>query len=747
MLRREKLSGRKILPAWIDKGSTLTADLVQQPSLFGIGNVPSRLAADATVDVTCGYCATGCSLTVHLQAGEAVNLSPSIHYPVNGGMACPKGWEALSALEATDRGTAPLSRDSNGILKPVSWSAALAEFSSRFKSIQQKHGQASVAFLSTGQIACEEMAFLGALAKFGMGLIHGDGNTRQCMATAVTAYKQSFGFDAPPYTYQDFEESDVLVFVGSNLCVAHPIMWQRVLANPHQPEIIVIDPRKTETAMAATEHVALKPKSDLVLLYGLANRLATHGWVDRQFIDKCTDDFNAFAEHVQAYSPDLVSERTGVPIEQLERVAQKIHAGKRVSFWWTMGVNQSYEGTRTAQAIINLALMTGNIGRPGTGANSITGQCNAMGSRLFSNTTNLLGGYDFKDETHRHKVAALLKIPVKNIPSEDSWPYHQIIEGILKGKIRGLWVICTNPAHSWINQNVCREILGHLDYLVVQDMYPSTDTAKLANLYLPAAGWGEKDGTFINSERRIGLIKKVAKAPGQALADFHIFRAIAEVWGCSDLFHDWTSPKAVFDKLKNLTEGQPCDISGIRDYQMIDDRGGIQWPFNNYISQLPSEETTQRRLFEDGKFFRPNGRALFVFESPRLQPEQPTKRFPFTLLTGRGSAAQWHTQTRTSKSPVLCKLAAEGVFVEINPYDARARNIKPNAEVIVESQRGKLRAKAFLSPTVQPGQVFIPMHYEETNRLTLSHFDPYSHQPSYKNCSVDVRMAEAWDVV
>jgi assimilatory nitrate reductase catalytic subunit len=730
----------------MDLGSTLTADLVQQPSLFGIGNVPKRLAADATTDVVCGYCATGCSLKLHLQAGEAVNLTPSVHYPVNLGMACPKGWEALSALAAKDRGTEPLLRDANGALKPVSWTKAMEEFTTRFKSIEQKHGNASVAFLSTGQITCEEMAFLGALAKFGMGMIHGDGNTRQCMATAVTAYKQSFGFDAPPYTYQDFEESDVLVFIGANPCVAHPIMWQRVLANPHHPEIIVVDPRKTETAMSATEHVATKPKSDLKLLYGLANRLIEHGWIDREFIERSTEDFAAFAKHVASYTPNVVAEKTGIATEQLERIASKIHAGERVSFWWTMGVNQSYEGTRTAQAIINLALMTGNIGRPGTGANSITGQCNAMGSRLFSNTTNLLGGHDFKNEAHRRKVADILGIPIEAIPDQDSLPYHQIIERILKGKIRGLWVICTNPAHSWINQNVCREILGHLDFLVVQDMYPTTDTAKLADLYLPAAGWGEKDGTFINSERRIGLIKKVAKAPGQALADFHIFRLIAEAWGCGEWFRDWTSPKVVFEKLKQLTAGQPCDISGICDYQMIDDRGGIQWPFTDKDARLPSDTTSQRRLFEEGRFFTASGRAVFHFEEPRPQPEKPTKRFPFTLLTGRGSAAQWHTQTRTSKSPVLQQLGAAKIYVEVNPQDARARNIKPSAEVIVESQRGMLRAKAFLSPTVQPGQVFIPMHYEETNRLTLSHFDPYSHQPSYKNCSVDVRLAEAWDV-
>ncbi|MCC7338959.1 MAG: nitrate reductase [Pirellulaceae bacterium] len=734
------------LPTWFDRTGALTQDLVQQSAEFGLGKVPARLAPDGVTNMTCGYCSTGCSLRVHLRGQQAVNLSPDPQHPVNRGMACPKGWEALTPLRAPDRGTEPLFRNKAGVFKAVSWEQALHEFTSRFKSIQQQFGPASVAFLSTGQIASEEMAMLGALAKFGMGIVHGDGNTRQCMATAVTAYKQSFGFDAPPYTYQDFEESDVLILVGSNLCVAHPIMWQRVLANPYHPHLIVIDPRKTETAMAATEHVANKPKSDLTLLYGIANLLIERGWINREYIDAHTNEFDAFAQHVQSFTEDLVEKQTGIDPKQLERITRFIHEGKRVSFWWTMGVNQSYQGTRTAQAIINLALMTGNMGRPGTGANSITGQCNAMGSRLFSNTTNLLGGHDFLNPTHRDKVSQILQVPVECIPSEASLPYHQIVEGILRDKIKGLWIIGTNPAHSWINQNVYREILGRLEFLVVQDMYPTTETAKMANLYFPAAAWGEKDGTFINSERRIGLIKKVADPPGQALTDFQIFCDIAESWGCGKMFRQWNSPQAVFDILKLVTEGQPCDITGIRDYAMIEARGGIQWPFTQLEASHASGCSQQRRLFENGRFYTQDGRALFHFEAIRPQPEPPTERFPFTLLTGRGSAAEWHTQTRTGKSAILRKLSPQSIYVEMNPQDAKQRGIRPAAEVVVESQRGKIRAKVFLTPTIQPGHVFIPMHFDTTNQLTLSHFDPYSHQPSYKNCSVDVRLAEAWDI-
>jgi assimilatory nitrate reductase catalytic subunit len=757
---------------WRVSDGPLTKDLVLEPGKFGLGLVPHRLQPDATTQMVCGFCSTGCGLDVHLKGGEPINLTPSVDYPVNLGMACPKGWEALSVLNAPDRATTPLERDKHGKLRPVDWRRAMQAFSTRMKDIQAQHGPESIAFLSTGQIATEEMAFLGALAKFGMGMIHGDGNTRQCMATSVVAYKESFGFDAPPYTYDDFEQSDVIVLVGANMCIAHPIMWQRVLRNPHQPEIIVIDPRRTETAMAATRHLPLAPKSDLALFYGLAHILIKEGWVDRDYIDAHTSGFDDFRKHVESFTPAHVASLSGIEAQQLFEVAKTIHEGRRVSFWWTMGVNQSYQGVRTAQAIINLALMTGNIGRPGTGANSITGQCNAMGSRLFSNTTNLLGGRDFTNPDHRQRVADDLEIDVDCIPSQPSWSYNEIIEGILSEKIKGLWIIGTNPAHSWINQNTCHDILDRLDFLVVQDMYTTTETARRADLVLPAAGWGEKDGTFINSERRFGLLKKVAKAPGAALADFSIFRLIADSWGCGAMFADWTSPEIVFEKLKKLSRDQPCDITGIRDYRMIGECGGIQWPFSetergregekeregeqaSFSSSFPPSLSPSlrlaplqhRRLFEDGRFYHDDGRAKFLFESPREMPEPPSQRYPYLLLTGRGTAAQWHTQTRTAKSSVLRRLGPTHAYVEINPQDARREGILPSQDVIVESQRGRLRAKAFVTPTVQPGQVFMPMHYATVNQLTHAHFDPYSKQPSYKDCAVRVRLAEPWDDV
>lgn len=724
---------------WHQRDGRLTRELLLSPGGFGLGQVPARLQPDATTTMTCGYCSTGCGLNVHLQQGEAVGLSPATTYPVNLGMACPKGWEALSVLGASDRGTTPLVKNDRGRLAPVDWPAALDCFVRRFKSIQAEHGPESTAFLSTGQICTEEMALLGSLAKFGMGMIHGDGNTRQCMATAVVAYKQSFGFDAPPYTYADFEESDCIVLVGANLCIAHPILWERVLRNRRRPEIVIVDPRRTETAMQATQHFALLPKSDLEFFYGLAHILIAEDWIDRDYLAAHTSGFEEFAAFVRQYTPERVAAATGIESERLVALARTIHERKRVSFWWTMGVNQSHQGVRTAQSLINLALMTGNMGRPGTGANSITGQCNAMGSRLFSNTTNLLGGRDFEKREDRERVAGLLGIPVDRIPDRNSWAYPEIVSGILKGKIKGLWVVATNPAHSWINQSQLLDILDRLEFLVVQDMYHSTETARIADLYLPAAGWGEKDGTFINSERRIGLVKKVARAPGQALADFSIFKLIADAWGSGDLFREWESPEAVFQILKRLSAGRPCDITGIRDYRMLEERGGVQWPF----PATDSPGGDERRLFEDGRFHHTDGRAKFLFEQSHAMPEPPSRAYPLILLTGRGSAAQWHTETRTGKSPVLRKLAPPGVYVEISPADARGLGVRQNDFVLVESQRGSVRARAFLTHSVRPGQVFVPMHYPTVNQLTDAVFDPYSRQPSYKACAVRVRREEA----
>ena len=716
----------------VHRDGELTAEL-RLAARDGLGMVPARLVPDTVASIVCGFCSTGCSLDVHLADGRPVNLTPTPGYPVNAGNACPKGWEALSPLAAPDRATRPMIRR-GGKLVPVSWPEALRCFAERMRAVQRAHGPESAAFLSTGQICTEEMALLGAVAKLGMGMVHGDGNTRQCMATAVSAYKESFGFDAPPYSYADLESSDVIVLWGSNLCAAHPILWQRICNNPHRPEIIVVDPRATETAVAGTWHVRPRPKGDLALAYAIARELIARGWVDRDFVAAHVAGFDDFAAHVAGVDAD-----SGVAPEEIARLAERIHRGERVSFWWTMGVNQSHQGVRTAQAIIALALITGNIGRPGTGANSITGQCNAMGSRLYSNTTNLLGGHDFADPEHRAKVARITGFDEATIPRQASWSYDKILEGVLQGAIKALWVIGTNPFHSWINQRSLEDVRERLDFLVVQDMYATTETAQRADLFLPAAAWGEKDGTFINSERRIGLVQRVAPSPGEALSDFAIFQLVAEAMGIR-LGAQWASPAAVFETMRRLSAGQPCDITGVTGYPMLAEHGGVQWPLRE--GEAPGPE---RRLFADGAFFTPDRKARLIVGDPAALPESPSTRYPLLLLTGRGSASEWHTNTRTGKSAVLAKLGAAAPYVEVNPVDARARGIAPDQQVKVASRRGAVVARAFVTERVRPGEVFMTMHDAATNILTVAAFDPTSRQPAYKASAVQLELLEAWE--
>jgi assimilatory nitrate reductase catalytic subunit len=372
-----------------------------------------------------------------------------------------------------------------------------------------------------------------------------------------------------------------------------------------------------------------------------------------------------------------------------------------------------------------------------------------MGSRLFSNTTNLLGGHDFEKQEDREKVGRILDIDPSRVPARNSWPYHRIVQEIYNGKIKGLWVVGTNPSHSWIDQQAFNRALDQLDFLVVQDMFTNSETAQRADLVLPAAGWGEKEGTFINSERRLGHVKKVARAPGKALADFHIFQLIAQAWGCETLFRRWSSPEGVFQILKELSRNQPCDITGIVDYAGLDAAGGMQWPCPDKTEAggagasevKPEKRRDTPRLFAEGRFFHPDGRARFLFEDPRPLPEVPDASFPFLLLTGRGSAAQWHTGTRTEKSAVLRKLRPAGIYVEINPLDAELLGIAPGVSVSVSSRRGSVLAIAFVTSTISRGQVFIPMHYGVVNQLTFPSFDPYSSQPAYKACAVNVALA------
>ncbi|HHD2583312.1 TPA: molybdopterin-dependent oxidoreductase [Clostridium perfringens] len=684
------------------------------------------------IQSTCNYCALACNLDFYTEDGKIKRVVPTPHYPVNKGFSCIKGLNLDKQCTKFNGSKKPLLKMKDGERKAIEWKEAFEIFASKMTAIQEKYGKESVAYISTGQLPTEEMALLGHVGRSYMG-INGDGNTRLCMASAVVAYKQSFGFDAPPYTLKDLELSDTIFFIGANPVIAHPIAWGRVRKNK-DAKIITIDPRKSETAMNSDMWIDIKTKGDLALFYTLANVLIEKGWIDQDYIDNYTEGFEDFKEHVKKYTLEDVEERTGISKMRVLELAKIIHEGKRVSFWWTMGVNQSYEAVRTAQAIINLALITGNMGREGTGANSLTGQCNAMGSRMFSNTTALYGGGEYNNQERRKVVADILGMDENMLPTKPTLDYEQIIKGINKGEIKGLWVVCTNPRHSFSNNEEFKKAMKNLDFFVVQDIYEDTDSSKECDLYLPSVPAIKKEGFLINTERRLSALVPVLEKEEDELSDYEILLGIGEALGMGSLLDKWRTPEDAFKLLRECSKGMPCDITGV-SYERLRDSKGVQWPCREG-EELESDE---RRLFEDGKYYTPNGKAKFIFEDVTENPNATNEEFPFNLNTGRGTVGQWHTHTRTREIKAVTNIVSQKAYVDINRKDAERLNIKENDEVLIHSSNGNTsKFIARLTDNLKEKDLYAPIHYIETNLLTPSVFDPYSKEPSYKTVQVNI---------
>ncbi|GAA0093821.1 molybdopterin-dependent oxidoreductase [Clostridium perfringens] len=684
------------------------------------------------IQSTCNYCALACNLDFYTEDGKIKRVVPTPHYPVNKGFSCIKGLNLDKQCTKFNGSKKPLLKMKDGERKAIEWKEAFEIFASKMTAIQEKYGKESVAYISTGQLPTEEMALLGHVGRSYMG-INGDGNTRLCMASAVVAYKQSFGFDAPPYTLKDLELSDTIFFIGANPVIAHPIAWGRVRKNK-DAKIITIDPRKSETAMNSDMWIDIKTKGDLALFYTLANVLIEKGWIDQDYIDNYTEGFEDFKEHVKKYTLEDVEERTGISKMRVLELAKIIHEGKRVSFWWTMGVNQSYEAVRTAQAIINLALITGNMGREGTGANSLTGQCNAMGSRMFSNTTALYGGGEYNNQERRKVVADILGMDENMLPTKPTLDYEQIIKGINKGEIKGLWVVCTNPRHSFSNNEEFKKAMKNLDFFVVQDIYEDTDSSKECDLYLPSVPAIKKEGFLINTERRLSALVPVLEKEEDELSDYEILLGIGEALGMGSLLDKWRTPEDAFKLLRECSKGMPCDITGV-SYERLRDSKGVQWPCREG-EELESDE---RRLFEDGKYYTPSGKAKLIFEDVTENPNATNEEFPFNLNTGRGTVGQWHTHTRTREIKAVTNIVSQKAYVDINRKDAERLNIKENDEVLIHSSNGHTsKFIARLTDNLKEKDLYAPIHYIETNLLTPSVFDPYSKEPSYKTVQVNI---------
>ncbi|MDB1941578.1 molybdopterin oxidoreductase family protein [Clostridium tertium] len=688
------------------------------------------------IQSTCNLCALACNIDFYVDNGKIQKVSPTVDYPVNKGFCCIKGLNLDKQQTKIKARKSPLLRDENGEMREISWNKGFEVFAKKMTEIQAKYGKESVAYISTGQMTTEEMALLGHVGRNYMGM-HGDGNTRLCMATSVVAHKQSFGFDAPPYTLNDAELSDTIILIGANPVIAHPVFWGRIRKNK-DAKIITVDPRKSETAINSHMWVDIKPKSDLVLLYTLANVLIQNGWIDKKYIDEHTEGYEDFKNHVSKFTLDNVEEETGISKERVLELAEIIHNGKRVSFWWTMGVNQGYQAVRTAQSIINLALITGNIGRPGTGANSLTGQCNAMGSRAFSNTAGLYGGGDFDNPVRRKAVAEALEVDESVLATKPTLPYNVIIEKAIAGEIKGLWVICTNPRHSFTNNDEFKKAVENLDFLVVQDIYEDTHTAQLCDLYLPSVPAIKKEGVLINTERRLSKVNPVVPKEEGELSDFEIFLNIGKELGMGSLLDNWKTPRDVFELLKKCSKGMPCDITGVT-YEMLEGKNmegsrGVQWPFKE--GQVIEED--ERRLYEDGNYYTPSKKAKFHFEDIAENPTETSKEFPYILNTGRGTVGQWHTQVR-SREIEHNKIYRKESYVLMNPELARELNINENERVNITSQNGNTNEfNVVYSENVKKDHIYAPMHYIETNSLTPSVYDPYSKEPSFKTVAVNI---------
>ncbi len=706
---------------------------------------PIKIADKGVVEwkyATCGYCSTGCSIEVGLdEDGEAVASRGLADADVNRGKLCVKGiFEHELFRKTAGRGDKPLKRKSyTDEFEEVSWKQALDHTADEIKRIQEKYGRDSFSIISTGQIMTEEFYTLGKLARGVVGTNNYDGNTTLCMASAVSGYKRSFGSDGPPGCYDDFDHTECLLAFGSNLPEQHPIIYWRVMeahekcdreGRPRFP-IIVVDPRVTMFAQKADIHLAVSPGTDLVLLNALAHVILDEDLADHDYIKSFTNGFDEFSALVKQYDPESAAKICGIDADMIRKVA-RIYAGAGAAMTiWTMGINQSTHGSDSICAINNMSMITGNIGKPGGTSLSITGQCNAMGTREWSSCSGLPGYRAIENEKDRNEIAEFWGIDADFFPAKRGMFMTDIIPAIESGEIRGMWLIATNPMTSMANTGLMRKLLAKLEFLVVQDAYADVETNQYSHVFLPSAVWAEKEGCFTNTERRVNLIRNVVKPHGDSKTDLAIFNEMATRFerGRKMVFPE--NAEGVFEEIKQLSEGRMLDYSGM-SYEKIEKNRGIQWPCNEKTSPEGS-----KRLYTDGVFQYPDGKAKLLALPFVDNNERPNKDYPFWLNSGR-VVEHFHTRTRTGKVGNANKFSPTP-FMEMNPQAAEKLGIEHGSYVKVSSIRGDATVMVQCTQRIAPDAVFIPFHFHEcVNRIALGLLDPHSRQPAYKQCAVKV---------
>jgi ferredoxin-nitrate reductase len=695
---------------------------------------------NSKIKTTCSYCGVGCGIIATNDPKNGVTVTGDKDHPVNKGMLCSKGMNLHYVVNDTsDRILYPEMRWSKSHpMEKVSWDTALDRAAAVFSSIIKKHGPDSVGFYVSGQCLTEEYYLVNKLVKGFLKTNNIDTNSRLCMSSAVAGYKKTFGEDTVPIAYDDIELADTFLISGANPAWCHPILFRRIEQHKEKNpkvKIIVIDPRKTDSALAADLHLQIIPGTDIILYHALAKRLIEKGYADKDFIANHTENFKLYKDLVMSSSLEKASKLCGIAVNDIKLAANIIGKAKGFLSLWAMGLNQSAIGVDKNTALLNLSLLTGQIGKPGSGPFSLTGQPNAMGGREVGGMANLLAVHkELSNPTHRQEVADFWGVDA--LSEKPGLTATEMFDALESGKMKAIWIICTNPLVSLPDSRRVEKALANAKFVVVQDISHNADTGKFADLLLPAAGWLEKEGTMTNSERRISYLPKGINAPGEALSDVEILMRFAKKMNFNGF--NFNNTEEIYKEYCLMTKNTTIDISFL-NYNRLKNEGTFQWPVPDY------GHPGTPRLFADKKFYTPSQKAIFNIPTAiENTSEQPNDQFPYILTTGR-IRDQWHTMTKTGKVSRLMTHIPSPVL-ELNPIDAYKASIKNGDIVVVTSKNGTVRVKAKVSDSIREKVVFLPMHWgkqlendlNRTNNLTNTIVDPISKEPDFKYTIVSV---------
>ncbi|BAM04194.1 nitrate reductase [Phycisphaera mikurensis NBRC 102666] len=698
----------------------------------------------------CPYCGVGCVLTSTVEGNAVKRIRADPADAPNFGMMCPKGALAGEVFSDPDRLTRPLiRREKGGPLEPATWEQAIVRVADALAEAPADR----VAWYGSGQLDTEASYAFTKLFKGLLGCNHTDTNSRLCMSSAVAGYTQAFGSDGPPGCYADIEEADTFLILGANMAANHPVLFNRVrrrrVVEP-DARIVVVDPRRTRTAAHADHHLAVAPGGDVPLLRFLARALVDAGEIDAAAFAAATDGGAAWLDRLAAEDPDDLARRSGVPRAQLDAAAETLFGGRKLMSLYCMGANQSAQGTLKNRELIHLSLLLGQLGRPGCGPFSLTGQPNAMGGREVGYLAHQLPGYRLVAESADREAMERFWGTVRgSISPEPGRAAVEMFKAAAAGATDVLWVACTNPVASLPDAERTREALRRTPLVVVQDVTAASETVAYADVVLPACQWGEKAGTMTNSERLVVRSDRFLEAPGACRPDWWIVasvgHAIEERRGDAAGRFAWASHEDVWDEFRRTTTGRPCDLAGMTNERLR--AGPLQWPCPD-----PGHPGTARRYA--------GGRVLTASSKPRTAGEtQETAArsaaicdaadaaFPLVLTTGR-VASQWHSRTKTRHVAVL-DAQEGGPFFEVHPDDAAAAGVTHGDRAAVVGRRGRAEATVRVSDEARPGCVFSPFHWADSagplanvNQLTSDAVDPASQQPELKACAVRIEKVE-----